>query len=158
MKLSKNSFYKSWAPKLIFSNEIFFRKIRIIFDIEKWLYQKIVFAKVGLLNWYSPMIFFLNLILLNSHFVWNWCNTNPVKITKSNHLWLRGFVSIILNLVLRVFAISAFLKVIHAHKTLKKPQERGYFRYPENNLPTYVFWNPCNRDFSWTIYSPPYHL
>ena len=26
MKLSKNSFYKSWAPKLIYSNEIFIRK------------------------------------------------------------------------------------------------------------------------------------
>ena len=44
-----------------------------------------------------------------------------------------------LNLILRVFAISAFLKVIHAPKTLKKPQERGYFRYPENNLPTMFF-------------------
>ena len=39
MKLSKNTFYKSWAPKLIFSNENFFRKIRIIFDIENWLWK-----------------------------------------------------------------------------------------------------------------------
>ena len=101
--------------------------------------------------------FCVRINLLNSQFVWNWCNANPVKITKSNHLWLRGFVSIMLNLILRVFAISAFLKVIHAPKTLKKPQERGYFRYPENNLPTYIFWNPRNRNFSWTIYSPPYH-
>ena len=99
----------------------------------------------------------LQMTSLNSHFVWNWCNANPVKITKSNHLWLRGFVSIILNLILRVFAISAFLKVIHAPKPLEKPQERGYLRYPENNLPTYNFWNPRNQDFSWTIYSPPYH-
>ena len=44
-------------------------------------------------------------------------------------MWLRGFVSIILNPFLRVFAISAFLKVIQA---LKTPN----FRYPDNNLPT----------------------
>jgi hypothetical protein len=31
----KNSFHKSGAPKLILSNEIVFRKILIIFDIEK---------------------------------------------------------------------------------------------------------------------------
>jgi hypothetical protein len=37
---------------------------------------------------------------------------------------LRGFVSIILNPFLRVFAISAFLKVIHAPKTPN-------FRYPK---------------------------
>ena len=51
---------------------------------------------------------------------------------KSIHLWLRGFVSIILNLFLRVFAISTFLKFIHAPKNPKKG-------YPENNLPTYIF-------------------
>ena len=45
---------------------------------------------------------------------------------------------------LRVFAISAFLKVIHAPQTPK----RGY---PENNLPTYNFSYPCNRDFHWTL-------
>ena len=39
MKLSRNAFYKSWAPRLIFSNEFFFRNIRIIFDIEKWLWK-----------------------------------------------------------------------------------------------------------------------
>ena len=40
--------------------------------------------------------------VLNSHFVWNWCHVNPVKIMKSNHLGFRGFVSIILNLCLTV--------------------------------------------------------
>jgi hypothetical protein len=35
-------------------------------------------------------------------------------------LGLRGFISIILNPFLRVFAISAFLKVIHAPKTPKR--------------------------------------
>ena len=35
LKLSKNEFYKGSGPKLIFFNEIFFRKIPIIFDIEK---------------------------------------------------------------------------------------------------------------------------
>ena len=50
---------------------------------------------------------------------------NPkLRIAKSDQLWLRGFVSIILNPFLRVFAISAFLKVIHAPKTPN-------FRYPE---------------------------
>ena len=37
LKLAKNSFYKKGAPKLIFFNEIFFRKIRMIFDIENSL-------------------------------------------------------------------------------------------------------------------------
>ena len=77
---------------------------------------------------------------LNSSFFWNWCNVNPDKITKCDQLWFRGFVSIIINPFLRVFAISAFLKVIHAPKT-------SHFRYPENNLPTYIFSNPCNWDF-----------
>ena len=48
---------------------------------------------------------------LNSSFFLNWCNVNPDKITKWDQLWFRGFVSIILNPFLRVFAISAFLKV-----------------------------------------------
>ena len=77
---------------------------------------------------------------LNSSFFLNWCNVNPAKIMKSNQLWLRGFVSIILNPFLRVFAISAFLKVIHATKTPN-------FRYLKKNLPTYIFSNPRNRDF-----------
>ena len=50
MKLSKNSFYKSWAPKLIFSYEIFFRKILIIFDIEKWLWKSEFCNLVGLIT------------------------------------------------------------------------------------------------------------
>ena len=37
LKLAKNAFYKKGAPKLIFFNEIFFRKIRMIFDIENSL-------------------------------------------------------------------------------------------------------------------------
>ena len=90
----------------------------------------------------SSPIWFLDLRsrALNSSFFLNWCNVNPVKIKKSNQLWLRGFVSIILNPFLRVFAISASLKVIHAPKTPP-------FRYPENKLPTYIFSNPCNWDF-----------
>ena len=35
-------------------------------------------------------------------------------------MWFKGFISIILNPFLRVFAISAFLKVIHAPKTPKR--------------------------------------
>ena len=54
---------------------------------------------------------------LNSSFFWNWCNVNPDKITKWDQLWFKGFVSIIFNPFSRGFAISAFLKVIHAPKT-----------------------------------------
>ena len=50
MKLSKNSFYKSWAPKLISSNEIFFRNIQIIFDVEKWLWKWEVCNLAGLIT------------------------------------------------------------------------------------------------------------
>jgi len=34
LKSAKNDFYKKGAPKLIFFDEFFFRKIRMIFDIE----------------------------------------------------------------------------------------------------------------------------
>ena len=34
LKLEKNVFYKKWSPKMIFLNEIFFEKIRLIFDIQ----------------------------------------------------------------------------------------------------------------------------
>ena len=37
LKSAKNAFYKKGVPKLIFFNEIFFRKIRKIFDIENSL-------------------------------------------------------------------------------------------------------------------------
>ena len=37
LKSAKNTFYKKGAPKLIFFNEKFFRKIRMIFDIENSL-------------------------------------------------------------------------------------------------------------------------
>ena len=84
--------------------------------------------------------YILDISLLNSTFFWNWCNVNPDKITKSNQLWLKEIVSIIHNPFLRVFAIPAFLKVIHAPKTPN-------FRYPENNLPPYIFSNLHNRDF-----------
>ena len=50
MKLSKNFFDKSWAPKLIFSNEIFFRKIRIFFDTEKWFWKSEFCNLAGLIT------------------------------------------------------------------------------------------------------------
>ena len=34
LNLEKNVFTKKWSPKLIFLNEFFFEKIRLIFDIE----------------------------------------------------------------------------------------------------------------------------
>jgi hypothetical protein len=37
--LSKNVFNESWCPKLIFFNEIFFRKIQTIFDIKKSIFK-----------------------------------------------------------------------------------------------------------------------
>ena len=37
LKSAKNAFYKKGAPKLIFFNDFFFRKIRMIFDIENSL-------------------------------------------------------------------------------------------------------------------------
>ena len=37
LKSVKNAFYKKGAPKWIFFNEFFFRKIRMIFDIENSL-------------------------------------------------------------------------------------------------------------------------
>ena len=89
-----------------------------------------------------------SLCWLNSSFFWNWCNVNPKKIAKSDQLWLRGFVSIILNPFLRVFAISAFLKVIHAPKTPK----RGY---PENNLPTYIFFISLQSEFPMDLINTP---
>ena len=81
---------------------------------------------------------------INSSFFLNWCNVNPDKISKWDLLWFRGFVSIILNPFSRVFAISAFLKIINAPINPK----RGY---PENNLRTHIFSNPCNQNFSWTL-------
>ena len=39
MKSAKNAFYKKGAPKLIFFNEIFFRKIWTFFTIENWLWK-----------------------------------------------------------------------------------------------------------------------
>ena len=50
MKSSKNSFYKSWAPKLIFSNENLFRKIQIIFYIERWLWKSEFWNFAGLIT------------------------------------------------------------------------------------------------------------
>ena len=43
---------------------------------------------------------------LNSSFFWKSCNASPNWTEKSNHLRLRGSVSLILNPFLRIFAIS----------------------------------------------------
>jgi hypothetical protein len=49
---------------------------------------------------------------------------------------LRGSVSLIINPFLRVFAISAFLKVIHAPKTPKRGDESGTSKinFPHSNF------------------------
>ena len=60
MKLSKNCFYKSWASKLIFFSEIFFRKIRIIFDIEKWVWKSEFCNLAGLITWAKNVQKFLH--------------------------------------------------------------------------------------------------
>ena len=91
---------------------------------------------------------------LNSSFFWNWCNANPDQIAKSNQLWLRGFVSIILNPFLRVFTISAFLKVIHAPKTPKEgvfqvlrklPSHIHFFKSSQLGLPIRYINTPMSR-------------
>ena len=46
----KNSFYKSWAHKLIFPNEISLRKILIIFDIETLIGKSEFCNFVGLIT------------------------------------------------------------------------------------------------------------
>ena len=43
MKSAKDAFYKKGAPELIFFNDFFFRKIRMIFDIENSLWK----SKIG---------------------------------------------------------------------------------------------------------------
>ena len=112
------------------------RKFGIIFDVENWLWKSEISTFGQLISEFWQEIW----NWLNSSFFWNWCNVNPDKIMKWDQLWFRRFVSIILNPFSRVFAISAFLKVIHAPKTPN-------FRYPKNNLPTYIFSNLCNGDF-----------
>ena len=39
LSLEKNGFNKKWSPKLIFLDEFFFEKNRLIFDIENWLWK-----------------------------------------------------------------------------------------------------------------------
>ena len=39
LSLEKNTFNKKCSPKLIFLDEIFFEKIRLIFDIKNWLWK-----------------------------------------------------------------------------------------------------------------------
>ena len=90
--------------------------------------------------------------LLNSSFFWNWCNVNPDKITKCDQLWFRGFVSIIINPFLRVFAISAFLKVIHAPKT---PKRRGISGTPKITFP-HIFFQILAIGTSHKVYKHPY--
>ena len=74
--------------------------------------------------------------LLTAVFFWNRFNDNPNKITKSDQMWFRGFVSIILNPFLRVFAISAILKVIHVPKT---PKRGGISGTPKITFPHIYF-------------------
>ena len=47
MKSAKNAFYKKGAPKLTFFNEFFFRKIRMIYEIENSLWK----SKIGTNNY-----------------------------------------------------------------------------------------------------------
>ena len=44
---------------------------------------------------------------------------------KSNYMWFRGSISLIINPFLRVFSVSGFLKVIHALQTPQKRCESG---------------------------------
>ena len=70
---------------------------------------------------------------------------------KSGQLWLRGFISIILNALLRVFAISAFLKVIHAPKTPK----RGFFQVPRKLTSSIAFFKSLQSGLPMNLKNTP---
>ena len=58
---------------------------------------------------------------IQQQFFLTWCNTSPKEIAISKHLCLSGSILLVLNPFLKVSAILAFFKVIHAPKT----PERG---------------------------------
>ena len=44
------------------------------------------------------------------------------------------------------------LSLLKGHPCPQNPKKRGYFRYPQNNRPTYIFSHPRNRDFPYLRY------
>ena len=52
-------FFENFLSKLLDPQKSTFSNVILGIIFFKWSYQKIVFAKVGLLNWNSPMEFFL---------------------------------------------------------------------------------------------------
>ena len=68
MKLSKNVNNKKCAPKLILFNEKKIGKIRIIFDIENWLWKsKFCNFWQRLLNWTQDLNIFIELVIGLEH-------------------------------------------------------------------------------------------
>ena len=64
MKFSKNVNNKECAPKIIFFDEIFVRKIRIFFDIENWLWKsEFCHFRQLLLNWLQYLKLFKGLVI-----------------------------------------------------------------------------------------------
>jgi hypothetical protein len=64
LSLEKKVFFKKWSPKLIFLDENFFEKIRLIFDIENWLwkYNFGTFWGTGAMSIYKIQQFHLNTV------------------------------------------------------------------------------------------------
>ena len=64
LSLEKNVFNKKCSPKLIFLDEFFFEKIRLIFDIENWLwkYNFGTFWGPGAMSIYKIQQFHLNTV------------------------------------------------------------------------------------------------
>ena len=89
---------------------------------------------------------------LKSIFFWNWCNANTDDIAKYNQLFLRGFILIKLNPFQRVFAISAFLKVIHAPKT---PKRGGISGTPKLTF-LHIFFQTLAIRTSYKVYQHPH--
>ena len=73
---------------------------------------------------------------LTASFFWNWCNATPKWITKSNRLWLRGSILLILKPFLGVF-----FSLIKGHP-YPQPKKREWIKYRKSGLPIEQFLYP----------------
>ena len=102
MKLSKNSFYKSWAPKLIFSNEIFFQthfcdQWGISFSLKSFYLIPLTWSKYYICDlfyavsiWLFLLVFYIYLHTLHNQYTANISNTvflcGPVSNLRKLHI------------------------------------------------------------------------
>ena len=80
LSLEEKVFSKRWSPKLIFLDNFFFEKIRLIFDIQNWLWrynygifwQTVITRRIFLkiFSWWHVDSLPKNL-LLRTHHLWN---------------------------------------------------------------------------------------